>query len=616
VLEAHAAPGPGGCDALKPSHAVAGEDAARLALAAWDRLGTGRAPSESALIAADVRGARAGFGDADRAADLRARALARGVGFARPGAGPAGDVFCERIAAPGRLGFACGADASAAGALGALVLGVDALEWAVAVSGLGVAAAAADWFEVSVLGRLVPGTCGADAALTLAARIGEAMAGRGVEFGGEGVAAMAVGERATLARVLARAGLGPALFPSDEAVRAWLRAWGREADWRWIDADPGERAPLATLDLDGVEPMAAPEGRARAARPLAAWAGAPVSHVVVGPAATLDDLARLASRLAGRERGAHATLTVITAGRALLEAAESPGIVEALRAAGAEISTGEPPAEPAGDGLVVACLGAEPVGAVSWIAVSIESAAAAALAGAVADPRQGAERWDGPPRPAVTAGGWVEIPEGAPAAVEPRPAAVPAPAAHDGPLRGSLLLRAVGPLSPADVMPGGARLEPLRDDLRALAEWTFHHLDPGFAARARERRVGFVAAGPGFGSGPGDGERAALALAELGVRGVLARGFDPAFRRRLLLAGVLPLQLDRAADLAAFEAGDVLEIPGLPEGLHADRPLAIRNLTRGTACDARHRFAAGEDEIARAGGLLGWAAARAAAGSR
>lgn len=613
ILRAHAdaARGPSSA-ALRPVHAVAGEDAGALALAALDRLGAPRAAVDLALLAADRRGPTPGFEDADVVTALRGRALARGIHFARPGAGPAGDAYLERAAAPGRLAFASGTAAHAAGALGALVIDVDAVEWAVALAGLALDTGPRAWAEVALLGELPAGAVGWDAAAALDARAAGGLRDAGVEFGGPGAAALGLADRFALARGTGAAGAASVLFPSDATVRECLRAWGREADWRALEPQERERAPAFTLDLGAVEPMAAPEGRSAAARPLRDWSGAPVARVDVGRDASLDDLARLAARLAGREVARGVRVTIAPAGRALLECAETLGILGTLRAAGVAVGPGGAPGEPAAPGLVLACGGAPGPAEGAWIAVGLEAAAAAARLGRVADPREAATGWDPLVRPVVTSGAWIETPRDTDAAgggPDPLPSAAPPGAA----LRGELLFRAFGPLGPADLLPGGARLEPLRAQVGALAEWALSGVEPGFAARARARGGGFVAAGPGFGAGPGDGERAALALAALGVRAVLARGFDPAFRRRLVRAGVLPLRLERAADLAAVEPGDGLEVPGLAEALGADRPVTVRNLTRGTRVLARHELGPDEVALARAGGLLGWAAARVAA---
>jgi aconitate hydratase len=158
------------------------------------------------------------------------------------------------------------------------------------------------------------------------------------------------------------------------------------------------------------------------------------------------------------------------------------------------------------------------------------------------------------------------------------------------------------------VLPWGARIAPRAGDIEALRAHAFETLDPEFARRALASGGGFVLAGKGLGRGP-QREQAGLVLVALGVRAVIARSWDPGFRRRLLAAGVLPLTFARAADLDAFAAGDELELPTLPHGLEPGRPLVVRNLTHGTQLDVRHDLDARSIAIAKSGGLLRYAAA-------
>jgi aconitase A len=90
---------------------------------------------------------------------------------------------------------------------------------------------------------------------------------------------------------------------------------------------------------------------------------------------------------------------------------------------------------------------------------------------------------------------------------------------------------------------------------------------------------------------------------------VIARSWEPGFRKRLVECGVLPLTFARATDLEAVAPGDELELPTLPHGLEPGRPLVVRNLTRGTQMDVRHDLDARAVAIARGGGLLRYAAA-------
>jgi aconitate hydratase len=176
-----------------------------------------------------------------------------------------------------------------------------------------------------------------------------------------------------------------------------------------------------------------------------------------------------------------------------------------------------------------------------------------------------------------------------------------------GAVRGLVLLRCGDAVTTEQVLPWGARIAPLAGDIAALRAHAFETIEPGFARRALANGGGFLLAGAGFGGGA-QREQAALVLVALGVRAVIARSWDPGFRRRLLDAGALPLTFGRAADLESIAAGDELELPTLPHGLEPGRPLAVRNLTHGTQLDVRHDLDARAIALAKSGGLLRYAA--------
>jgi aconitate hydratase len=147
---------------------------------------------------------------------------------------------------------------------------------------------------------------------------------------------------------------------------------------------------------------------------------------------------------------------------------------------------------------------------------------------------------------------------------------------------------------------------PEEGDVAAFAQHAFAADDPAFAERARRAGTGFLAVRGELGGGEGEAERAALALAALGVRATLAGSYPPSFRVRLVHAGILPLRFVRPADLDAFKAGDELEVP--PATLDPGTPIAVRNLTRGVQSIVRHDLDENALECVLAGGLLAHAA--------
>jgi aconitate hydratase len=101
-----------------------------------------------------------------------------------------------------------------------------------------------------------------------------------------------------------------------------------------------------------------------------------------------------------------------------------------------------------------------------------------------------------------------------------------------------------------------------------------------------------------------------MVLRTLGVQAVFARSFARGHREALIQNGVLPLLLASEQDYEGIRGADELEIPALRSALVEDRPLVVRNLTRGLQFAVRHELDARGLASVRAGG---WLASRAAA---
>jgi aconitate hydratase len=308
--------------------------------------------------------------------------------------------------------------------------------------------------------------------------------------------------------------------------------------------------------------------------------------------------------------------TIAPGSRERLDAAERAGGLRELVALGARIET-DLGRNGAAEGTAMGvCFGTRPAevegSRTRWWSASLETCAAAALSGMLTDPRRVLTTDAKIVEPELLVGGqaWVLAPRAERAPADAAASGLPAVPLGEplaGPVRGLVLLRCADGTTTDQVLPWGARIAPLAGDIVSLSDHAFATLDPEFARRARASGGGFVLAGAGFGRGAHP-EQAALVLVALGVRAVIARSWEPAFQRRLLDAGVLPLTFARAADLESLAAGDELELPALPHGLEPSRPLVVRNLTHGTQLDVRHELDARAVAVARSGGLLRYAA--------
>jgi aconitate hydratase len=623
LLEAHAARPAGppveGHGFVRADHAVIAERAARLVLPALGRFPGARARLPLALLAADAAHPPGGLDAGGAIADVREVARALGITVVPPGLGRGEALYVDRFAAPGRLVATAGEPLAAAGALGALALECGELEMAALLAGGTLHVARGDVAHVVLRGALPPWVSGFDVVLAVAGRLAAAgMAGRIVEIGGPGVEALSMADRVAITVAAAELGWPATLFPSDEVTHRYLRARGRDSDWKRIERDPQAGPGRAIeLDLEATEPQVVESRGAGEIRSLGGVTGPAIARVLIGPAALPEDLARVAALLEGGAIHPGTKLVLMAGSRERMERPEAREALATLRGAGAEVVEGGVlPALPGGAGEFGLAFGARAADLsddrTRWHLASPECCAAALRSGRLCDPRTTStpprrpapSEVEPPTPPALLAA----LPEAAVADAAARALAPGFPVAPplDGPVRGVVLLKAGDHVSGDDILPWGAKLAPIAGDLFALGDYAFASLDPGFAARARVHGGGIVVCGDGLGARVRH-PQVALVCVALGIRVILARSWDGDYRRALILAGVLPLRFARPADDERIAAGDELELPTLPEGLVPWQPIVVRNLTRGTQLVALHDLDPREIAIALAGGLLPFA---------
>ncbi|HEY6866943.1 MAG TPA: aconitase family protein [Candidatus Eisenbacteria bacterium] len=610
--------------ALGTDHVIFGEAASTVVVPAFESLEVPRAAVAVAIVCADRHSSAVAFKQTVDLHGLQAWAVRRGVWFSRPGNGSPEMVHRERHAAPGRLMIAAGTTPPSCGALAMLGLASGELEVASALAGSPVLRPPATVIAARLFGAPGAWVCGQDVALELlrqlmstAASAGERAAGAIIEFGGPGLASLAMADRFALASHAGTLGAAACVFPSDDLTRAYLAAQGRDTDWKRIEAEEGAKTDRALdLDLSLLEPLVSPLDDPAGMRPAHQWADTPVAQIVLGPRASYADLALVARVLAALPLHDGVQLLVVPGSRQIEETAARDGVLEVLLRAGARVSDGT--ALPAADGQAAGlCFGVRPehlpAGRARWYLGGPACCAAAAVTGRIADPRDLEVEFTRDLEPGRYAGDadWLLGPASAAEAVAEVAGAAPPRFPRSEPLeagvRGSVLLRVGDGVGTDQILPWGARMAPLIGDLPALADHVFVTTDPEFAARARARKGGFVVAGREFGAGA-PRLYAALALLELGVRATLALSYAPAFRAQLVQAGILPLCFTGEADAQGAAPGDELEIPGLQDALEVGRALTLRNLTQGVQYAIRHDLGPLECAIASAGGRLAWAA--------
>jgi aconitate hydratase len=541
---------------------------------------------------------------------LMERARRLGVEVVWPVHGATDPAYRERAAAPGRLAAAAGLEDSAAGALGTLVLRVGALEGAALLAGLPLRETPHASGAIELTGRLPAGLSGADLALEVL-RLGapREAAGTVIEWIGEGVASLGIADRVAAATAASPVEAASTLFPSDERTRDALRAFGREPEWRALDADPAAAyAWRWEIDLNGMEPRVAAADDLTVVRSLRHVLGRPVRRVVLGPGTDPVELIRLASLFEGRRVHDGVEMNVIVGSAAAQAALDASGDSDRLRAAGIHLSRDgawSAHAPRPGDAGATVCWGLSQVARAGLPALSCVaspwSCAAAALQGELSDPRE----------LTLTDERMLAIAGEAPSRradedSAAREGTAPAPVAR-GPLRVVVWSTAGDGVDSGRILPHGPRARPGPTHIQL-----FRGMDTGFAERARPDGSGLVLAGREFGGGD-TADEAAWELARGGVCAVMAESYGRGAARALAHAGVLALLGTGPVSRPRLRVGDELEVPGLPETLEAGRPLVVRNLTRGLQLAVHHPFDAYEVDVWRAGGILPFVRVRAAA---
>ncbi len=603
ILDQKAAPGRAvapGVRAVIPDFLLGDRESARLPFGRFAARGGARVAIET-VLARDLATASGWGAGGPAREEFLALAAALGAWLAPAGAGERGAIALATLAAPGRL-IATLDPAPEAGALGALAVPVGALEAVSLLAGDPLEVEPGPARRIELTGTL-PARCdGHDVAGALVAAHPRGFASAWVEVAGEGLSSLAIADRVAIARALVAAGAAAVLFPCDDRARDWMRARGRETDWRRTDAGPAPAGAWSHA-LEWTVPHAISARTPTRAVPLAWWNGVPVASVEVGPGSPLESLGLFAERLGGRTAAAAVRVSAWSAREAA--APEAGPLAEAVERAGARWTREgdlapwkrRPGALRLGAGLA---RGPEAPNGDDWI-VGIPAAAEAAAEGRVADPRS--------PVPSEEPGLAALSPVAPPVHRAVRAATAPGVARSGGEraaadgiedLRGAVLGRIEADLEAGTLLPMGPRLSEWIADPVKLAPHAVPAARRHAAAPAPARGAWLLVLGEVRDL---DGREAGLlALRALGVRAMLAAGVEPRSRALCARAGILALRALRADDLEAVEAGDELELVGGIETWAPDRARVVRDLTRGFALVALPEQGARE-----------WAWARAAA---
>jgi 3-isopropylmalate/(R)-2-methylmalate dehydratase large subunit len=258
----------------------------------------------------------------------------------------------EELALPGQLVAGTDSHTCMAGALGCFAFGVGSTDMANAWYTKDVRVTVPETARFVLRGRLPHGVCAKDVMLHILSqpffKSGQGI-GKVLEFAGEGVKAMSLDERATLANMAVEAGGFTGIVEADEVVVEYLTKQrglaAAEIEKRIVRADP-DASYVATfeIDLTSLEPMVATPGDPRNGVPLR---GLPSTKIDIayggsctgGKKADMDMYARVLKGAVeqGKKVADGVHLYIQFGSQEIRRYAESKGYLEIFHRAGAEL---------------------------------------------------------------------------------------------------------------------------------------------------------------------------------------------------------------------------------------------------------------------------------------
>jgi 3-isopropylmalate/(R)-2-methylmalate dehydratase large subunit len=255
----------------------------------------------------------------------------------------AGEGVCHQLmvekglALPGALVVGSDSHTCMYGALGAFATGIDRTEAA------GLLLTGETWlrvpvsFKVVLRHRLVAPTSAKDLILWLIGQIGaDGATYAAVEFHGDGVAALSMDDRLTIANMGIEMGAKIAVFPVDDTTRAYLRGIDAGAGEEvWADPDAAYERVIE-VDLDTLVPVVAKPHAVDKVVSVAEAEGTKIDQFLLGTCTNGrdSDFAVAAKILAGKRIAPTSRLLLLPASRAILLRGLADGTLPALIAAG------------------------------------------------------------------------------------------------------------------------------------------------------------------------------------------------------------------------------------------------------------------------------------------
>ena len=630
IIEDHYIQGerePGKEIAIKIDQTLTQDATGTMAYLQFEAIGVPKVKTQLSVSYIDHNTLQSDFRNADDHRFLQSIAQKFGIYFSRPGNGICHQLHLENFAKPGKTLIGSDSHTPTAGGLGSMAMGAGGLDVAAAMAGMPFRIKYPKIMGIKLINLLSEWVSAKDVILEVLRRIGvKGGVGYALEYFGDGVKSLSVPDRATITNMGTETGATTSIFPSDENTRVFLRAEGREEDFKELLPDADARYDkIVEIDLSSVEPLAACPHSPDIVKPVKELAGMKVQQVGIGSCtnSSLRDMEITAAILYRQTISEKLHMVINPGSRQVVEHLVESGSLRKLVAAGARIlenSCGAcigMGAAPSSKAVSVRTYNRNFIGRsgtkdADVYLVSPETAAATALTGVMTDPRELSMAYPKflMPEKFILNDNMIIKPLSSHKAsrieiirgpnIAPLPDFFPLPEI----LKGEVILKVGDDISTDHIMPAGAKILPLRSNIPEISKYVFEIVDPDFSKRALEKNGGFIIGGENYGQGSSR-EHAALAPKYLGVKAVVVKSFARIHLANLINFGIVPLTFKNVDDYDEISLKDDLEII-INDLNNQNKNIILKNKTNNKEYGLTHTLSPLDAQILKTGGKLPW----------
>jgi aconitate hydratase len=608
--------------AIRMDQTLTQDSTGTMAYLQFEAMGIDKVKTKKSVAYIDHNILQTGPENADDHLYIQTVAKKYGIHFSKPGNGICHQVHLERVGIPGQTLIGSDSHTPTGGGIGMLAIGAGGLDVAVAMGGGEYYITMPKIVKVNLKGTLKPWVSAKDIILELLRKLSvKGGVDKIFEYTGEGVKSLTVPQRATITNMGAELGATTSIFPSDEKTYEFLKAQGREKDYIELKADEdAEYDEKVEIDLSELEPLAACPHSPDNVKPISSLEKIKVNQVAIGSCTNSSyvDLMKAAKILEGKTVNENVSLVIAPGSKQVLNMLAENGVLSKLVCSGARIlECGCGPCigmgqSPCTNGVSLRTFNRNFEGRSGTVSaqvyiVSPEVAAASAIKGYIADPRELGEdiKIEMPEKFLINdnlivspaqEGEEVEIVRGP--NIKPFPKAEPL----GKKVEGKVLTKVSDNITTDHIMPSNAKLLPFRSNIPYLSEYCLTPCDGDFPKKARENNGGFIVGGINYGQGSSR-EHAALVPLYLGIKAVLAKSFARIHKANLINNGIMPLVFKNIEDYDDIDMMDELSIENAVEQVESG-VVRVKNTTKNKEYEMILDIPERQKEMIKAGGKL------------